>query len=92
MLKLNYFSIIVDYFEAIRLLLFDFPQSLYNSQKEWEKCVFDYSVRNQLRYRGNIGGYKAFTFKSSLSIFYRTMFKPNFLLCNERGKGFNSFV
>lgn len=29
-------------------------QSLYNSQKEWEKCVFDYSVRNQLRYRGNI--------------------------------------
>lgn len=29
-------------------------QSLFNSQKEWEKCVFDYSVRNQLRYRGNI--------------------------------------
>lgn len=29
-------------------------QSLGNSQKEWEKCVFDYSVRNQLRYRGNI--------------------------------------
>ncbi|EDO47478.1 predicted protein [Nematostella vectensis] len=29
-------------------------QTLGNSQREWEKCVFDYSVRNQLRYRGNI--------------------------------------
>ena len=89
MLKLNYFSIILRRFVYSYLI---FPQSLYNSQKEWEKCVFDYSVRNQLRYRGNIGGYKAFTFKSSLSIFYRTIFKRNFLLCNERGKGFNSFV
>ncbi|KAK3746262.1 hypothetical protein QZH41_016510 [Actinostola sp. cb2023] len=29
-------------------------QTLGNSQKEWEKSVFEYSVKNQLRYRGNV--------------------------------------
>lgn len=34
--------------------LFDF-QGLGNSQKEYEKSVVNFSVKNQLRYKGNLG-------------------------------------
>ena len=33
-------------------------QSLGNSQKEYEKAVVNYSVKNQLRYKGNLGKYR----------------------------------
>ncbi|XP_046398087.1 protein FAM91A1 [Ischnura elegans] len=29
-------------------------QSLGNSQKEYEKCIINFSIKNQLRYRGNL--------------------------------------
>jgi hypothetical protein len=29
-------------------------QSLGNSQKEYEKCIVNFSIKNQLRYRGNL--------------------------------------
>nr|CAD7455304.1 unnamed protein product [Timema tahoe] len=31
-----------------------FVQSLGNSQKEYEKCILSFSIKNQLRYRGNL--------------------------------------
>lgn len=30
-------------------------QLLNNSQKDYEKYIFSYSLKNQLRYRGNLG-------------------------------------
>ena len=29
-------------------------QSLGNSQKEYERCIVNFSIKNQLRYRGNL--------------------------------------
>ena len=37
------------------IYLLIFLQSLGNSQKEYEKAVVNYSVKNQLRYKGNLG-------------------------------------
>lgn len=33
----------------------DVKQVLGNSQREYEKIVVEYSVKNQLRYKGNLG-------------------------------------
>ena len=33
------------------------PQSLQNSEAAYEKAVIDYSIKNQLRYRGNVGAF-----------------------------------
>lgn len=35
-------------------MFFDVFQSLGNSQKEYEKCIVNFSIKNQLRYRGNL--------------------------------------
>lgn len=32
-------------------------QGLGNSQKEYEKYIVNFSVKNQLRYKGNLGEY-----------------------------------
>ena len=32
-----------------------FFQTLGNSQREYEKAVVNFSVKNQLRYKGNLG-------------------------------------
>ena len=39
-------------------VFFNYSQSLGNSQKEYEKAVVNYSVKNQLRYKGNLGKYR----------------------------------
>ena len=36
-------------------IFFSFLQQLGNSQKEYEKTVVTFSVKNQVRYRGNLG-------------------------------------
>jgi hypothetical protein len=36
------------------ICFFNLFQSLGNSQKEYEKCIVNFSIKNQLRYRGNL--------------------------------------
>lgn len=43
------------------MLCFLLPQSLGNSQREYEKHVLLYSIRNQLRFRNNLGESASFT-------------------------------
>jgi len=46
------------------LLLF---QNVGNSQREYEKLVIAFSVKNQLRYKGNLGMYVMFVFSFAAS-------------------------
>lgn len=50
-----YISILINYHSGMVLpehfFLF---QSLGNSQKEYERCIVNFSIKNQLRYRGNL--------------------------------------
>lgn len=44
---------------------------LGNSQREYEKRILDYSIRNQLRYKENIGIYLIFSLKTKFSAFHQ---------------------
>lgn len=48
-------------FLTYMLCFFFLPQSLGNSQREYEKHVLLYSIRNQLRFRNNLGESGYFT-------------------------------
>lgn len=57
--NLDCFCIFTNQLENVSQLMLIFKlfqfQSLGNSQKEYEKVVVEFSVKNQLRYKGNLG-------------------------------------
>lgn len=43
--------------QLFSLFISDLFQRLGNSQKEYKKCITFFSIKNQLRFRGNLGMY-----------------------------------
>ena len=54
----KYFSVLsVVHFRILQTVLILLLQNVGNSQREYEKLVVAFSVKNQLRYKGNLGMY-----------------------------------